>query len=254
MGVGGGVVERGERSVKSGRGIASPGVGVESPDAEELRNGDVGKRGECVGPVFARRWGGRGVGVMSAEPSSGVGGRRGDAEAEDDAESVSQCTEIGAVLRDDDVDDDATRVDEEEYDDEDEDIDETDARLTPWIWSQHASHTRASSTGAVGDAKALMGTLRGGLRKSSVEVSSSAVERIEHSAQKTPPHFLQCWISRTRGDRQIRLARRKLRETDRWGGTRTCLRSKMEKRLRQRKMSQRDACESGCTRGDDDGD
>lgn len=73
-----------------------------------MRRGDKGVRGEvAVQAMLLRRgvlgMGARMPGVMRAEPSSGVGGERGeppDVEDRDDdvVDSVSQaCTEMGAV-------------------------------------------------------------------------------------------------------------------------------------------------------------
>ena len=70
-------------------------MGVDTPE----RRGEVGMRGD---PVVARREEEtvrRVEGVMSAEPSSGVGGERGEPpEAEEEDDSVSQCTATGVVL------------------------------------------------------------------------------------------------------------------------------------------------------------
>lgn len=39
----------------------------------------------------------------------------------------------------------------------------------------------------------MRGTLRGGFRNERFDVSSSPVVRVVHDAQKTPPHFRQCY-------------------------------------------------------------
>ena len=46
--------------------------------------------------------------------------------------------------------------------------------------------------GEMGDSNWVKGTLRGGRRKTRLEVSSKGVEREEHEAQKMPPHLRQC--------------------------------------------------------------
>ncbi len=74
-----------------------------------------------------------------------------------------------------------------------------------------------------------IGTLRGGLRKERVEVSRRRVVLLEHSAQNTPPHLRQCWRG---GDTMS--TEQGMIEFDEL----TCLRSQMEKGLRQRKVSQ----------------
>lgn len=118
-------------------------MGVLLPEKE--RNGEVGMRGE----VYARRRGVRWCwcGVMIAEPSSGVGGLRGELEAEDEDDSISHAhwTTSGGVRRGADAE---------------------AVRVVPWMVSQQSSHTRAARTRETGDSKSVMGTLRGGLRNS----------------------------------------------------------------------------------------
>ena len=103
----------------------------------------------------------------------------------------------------------------------------------PCIWSKHWSQTRESSTGDSGDSNAEMETLRGGLMNGKLETSSRLVERVEHTEQKMPPHLRQCWWVRGRGQHGTLVIK--------LDDVRTCLRSKMEKRLLQRKVSHREA-------------
>lgn len=63
----------------------------------------------------------------------------------------------------------------------------------PWIWSKQSSHTRETRIGEDGDSNSAMGTFRGGVMNSRLDVSSSAVKRDAQALQKMPPHLRQCY-------------------------------------------------------------
>lgn len=118
-------------------------------------------------------------GVIIAEPSNGVGGERGDELALELASlplpcmmALCVCTQMGALAGE---------------------AGAGSSGLVPWMRAQQRSHTRSVETGDVGEAKAAMGTPRGGLRKGRCVTSSRGVVRREHALQKMPPHLRQCY-------------------------------------------------------------
>ncbi len=138
-----------------------PAWGIGVPE----RRGDEGMRGD----VWVRRTAGREVRELMGKPSGGVATEE-DTEDEPELVSVARTRAIGLAV----------------------DITGERGVLVPWIWSQQSLQTRHSRTWEIGESYTVMGTCLGGWRNGSLEASRRVVVLLEQSAQKTPPHFLQC--------------------------------------------------------------